>query len=315
MAAHKLGVILICCGVWLLSSPPQLFAAGDVAAAATSVEAQASNMLSSLQNGVAGVLAVGFGFLIRLIHATIPGIAIALIFWTIYRLTRAGAKAWTPRTFLGLAVAGGLTYGLIRLGGGAQQPRQADGLTLNRDQTGREILSGELVLLQSGEVGIRAHPQANPGSVVPSDWRDHLAQAIQSSLMNGDAQVVLEFTRRGCTYCHKQLPVLQEAVQRRAADTGALAPGLAFAGAPSRAGSMLFAPLRIFILDADEFQELANGFKVQAFPTMWFFGQPHVDPMVRQGFTDSAQLEEILRVVALKAPPEPQRKKGFFGLR
>ena len=133
--------------------------------------------------------------------------------------------------------------------------------------------------------------------------------------MTGSAQVVLEFTRPGCTYCHKQLPVLQEAVKRRASATGALAPGLAFAAPSPSSGSMLFAPLRIFILDEEEFQELAAGFRVQAFPTLWIFGRPRVDPVVQQGFVDGATFDEILRQVALKIPPpeEPQKKKrGWF---
>ena len=132
--------------------------------------------------------------------------------------------------------------------------------------------------------------------------------------MSGNAQVVLEFTRRGCTFCHKQLPVLKEAVQRRAAASGGLAPspGLAFANAGS-GGNMLFAPLRVFLLDAEEFPQLAEGFQVQAFPTLWIFGRPRVEPIVHAGFVDGAQLEEMLRHVALKVPPpEPKKKRGWF---
>eukprot|EP00439_Symbiodinium_sp_Y106_P079041 s643_g17.t2 len=275
----------------------------------------ASSTLSALQNGVAGVLLVTFGILLRVIHTMIPGMAVVLVCYTIYRLTK--ANAWNRRTALLLTLALLLTYSLIRIGSKMDQLPAEEGM-VNRDETGREIRSGELVLLQNGEVALRPHPQRDPGTAVPQDWRDFLAQSIQYSLMSGSAQVVLEFTRRGCAYCHKQLPVLQEAVQRRASATGALAPGLAFAGAAPR-GNVLFAPLRIFILDAEEFQELAAGFQVQAYPTLWIFGLPRVEPVIHMGFLDGSRFDQLLRTVALKPqPPEEKPKKkgrGWFRCR
>lgn len=314
MASKSCGIIACCLGVWAWSSCGQLFAASDLSGAASSFETQASNTLSALQNGVAGVLLVTFGILIRVIHTMIPGMAIVLVCYTIYRLTK--ANAWNRRTALLLTLALLLTYGLIRIGSKMGQLPAEEGM-VNRDETGREIRSGELVLLQNGEVALRPHPQRDPGTAVPQDWRDFLAQSIQYSLMSGNAQVVLEFTRRGCTFCHKQLPVLQEAVQRRASATGAPAPGLAFAGAGAAPpGNVLFAPLRIFILDAEEFQELAAGFQVQAYPTLWIFGLPRVEPEIHMGFLDGTQFDQLLRTVALKPqPPEekPNKKgRGWF---
>ena len=78
-------------------------------------------MLAALQNGVATVLLIIFSILVRLIHAMIPGMAIALVCYTAYRLTK--SNAWSRRTVFLLTLAVFLTYGLIRLGSKMGQPQ------------------------------------------------------------------------------------------------------------------------------------------------------------------------------------------------
>ena len=81
---------------------------------------KASGMLRALQNGVVGVLLVTFSILLRVIHAMIPGMAIVLVCYAIYRLTK--ANAWNRRTVFLLTLAMLLTYGLIRIGTKMGQP-------------------------------------------------------------------------------------------------------------------------------------------------------------------------------------------------
>eukprot|EP00435_Cladocopium_sp_Y103_P013925 s3427_g3.t1 len=121
-------------------------------------EAKASDMLTSLQRGVAGVLAVTSVALVNLIVMIIPGLAVLLLGWAGYRIYTTGS--YNYRTFLGLGIAlglprlefGGLTYGLICLGERFQSPDSATTATASAtDAQGQLVRSGELVLLQSGE--------------------------------------------------------------------------------------------------------------------------------------------------------------------
>ncbi|CAJ1401232.1 unnamed protein product [Effrenium voratum] len=294
LAAVLLG--LSCC--WL----------GPVGPAVASLEAKASDTLASLQTGVAGVLAFVFAAVMSLMVRFIPGLAVVLLGYTGYRLYAANAL-YNKRTLAGLAVAAGLTFGLIFLGARLRAAADGAGATGSLDASGNVVRSGELVLLRNGEVVTRADPRQGPEAAAGPGWQEALAAAIQTALVSGQEQVVLEFSRPGCTYCAKMLPVLQAVVRGRAAATGALAPGLAFA-APR---NLALAPLRVFLLDAEEFPQLAQGFQVQAFPTLWVFGQPKVDPIVAKGFLEQAQLEEILQMEAMKKPP-PEPKKGLARL-
>lgn len=259
-------------------------------------EAKASDMLASLQRGVAGVLAVTSVALVNLIVMIIPGLAVLLLGWAGYRIYSTGS--YNYRTFLGLGIALGLTYGLICLGERFRSPDSATAATASAtDAQGQLVRSGELVLLQSGEVVLRPDPRVSAGHAEPG-WQEFLAQSIQTALVGGNEQVVLEFSRRGCAYCAKQLPVLQEVIRSRAAAGRSMA--MAGAGTAFVGTSLALAPLKVFLLDAEEFPQLAQGFQVQAFPTLWIFGQPQVDPIVTQGFLERPKLEEILQIEATK---------------
>lgn len=261
-------------------------------------------MLASLQRGVAGVLAVTSVALVNLIVMIIPGLAVLLLGWAGYRIYSTGS--YNYRTFLGLGIALGLTYGLICLGERFRSPDSATAATASAtDAQGQLVRSGELVLLQSGEVVLRPDPRVSAGHAEPG-WQEFLAQSIQTALVGGNEQVVLEFSRRGCAYCAKQLPVLQEVIRSRAAAGRSMA--MAGAGTAFVGTSLALAPLKVFLLDAEEFPQLAQGFQVQAFPTLWIFGQPQVDPIVTQGFLERPKLEEILQIEATKRPPMPKKK-------
>eukprot|EP00913_Durusdinium_trenchii_P014215 g13341.t1 len=224
----------------LLRSITMAFSLASISAA----ETQASNLLSSLQSGTPQALhQVTF---VQLIVRMIPGLAVLMLGYAGYRIYSTGS--FNKSTVLGLVVALGLTYGLIRLGqrfgpGAVRAP-------LARDAAGQPVRSGELVLMQSGEVVLRPDPRQAAGSAEPG-WQEALAQSIQVALVQGQEQVVLDFSRKGCAYCAKQLPVLEA-----------------------------------------EFPQLAQGFQVQAFPTLWIFGHPQVDPIVTQGFMERPKLEE-----------------------
>ncbi|CAK9048485.1 unnamed protein product [Durusdinium trenchii] len=282
----------------LLRSITMAFSLASISAA----ETQASNLLSSLQSGVGHVLLFTSVTFVQLIVRMIPGLAVLMLGYAGYRIYSTGS--FNKSTVLGLVVALGLTYGLIRLGqrfgpGAVRAP-------LARDAAGQPVRSGELVLMQSGEVVLRPDPRQAAGSAEPG-WQEALAQSIQVALVQGQEQVVLDFSRKGCAYCAKQLPVLEELIRARAAGASAVA-GSAFVG-----GNLALAPLRVFLLDAEEFPQLAQGFQVQAFPTLWIFGHPQVDPIVTQGFMERPKLEEVLQIEAMKRPPRPQKKKGLLG--
>lgn len=297
--ATRSGSILALAALMLLalSHDDLSFSLGSSIGAA---ETKASDMLASLQRGVAGVLAVTSVALVNVIVMIIPGLAVLLLGWAGYRIYSTGS--YNYRTFLGLGIALGLTYGLICLGERFQSPDSASAATASAtDAQGQPVRSGELVLLQSGEVVLRPDPRVSAGHA-EQGWQEVLAQSIQAALVGGNEQVVLDFSRRGCAYCAKQLPVLQEVIRSRAAAGRSMA-GTAFVG-----GSLALAPLKVFLLDAEEFPQLAQGFQVQAFPTLWIFGQPQVDPIVTQGFLERPKLEEILQIEAMKRPPMPKKK-------
>lgn len=304
MAVRK-GVLLQVMAVVLILSffQPMNF---SVASSIGAAEAKVSSLLASLQTGVGGVLLLTSALLVRLIVMLIPGLAVLMLCWAGYRIYTTGS--YNYRTFLGLGIALGLTCGLIYLGERFGTPPNAAQAELKAiDDQGTGIRSGELVLLQTGEVVLKPDPRAQAPGHADQGWQEALAHSIQMALLQGQEQVVLEFSRRGCAYCAKQLPVLQDVMRSRA--TGrSMAVGTAFVGGTSLA----LAPLRVFLLDAEEFPQLAKGFKVEAFPTLWVFGLPKVDPIIRQGFLEKPQLEEILQFEAMKRPP-PEKKKGLLG--
>eukprot|EP00929_Paragymnodinium_shiwhaense_P069554 TRINITY_DN35076_c0_g1_i1.p1 TRINITY_DN35076_c0_g1~~TRINITY_DN35076_c0_g1_i1.p1 ORF type:complete len:357 (+),score=71.98 TRINITY_DN35076_c0_g1_i1:73-1143(+) len=171
------------------------------------------------------------------------------------------------------------------------------------------VRSGEEVCDADGACRRLADP-STPGGNIGENWQASLAGSMTEAIKNGKEQVVIVFSRRGCPYCDQQVPVLQRAIVKRASAggmgaAGAAAPGLAFAGVGSGAGGtgLLFSPLRVFVLDADEFPYLTQQFQIEAFPTVMVFGLPGVTPLVAKGFLDDASFDQVIRAAALSPPP------------
>mmetsp|Transcript_104296 Transcript_104296/g.232942 ORF Transcript_104296/g.232942 Transcript_104296/m.232942 type:complete len:392 (+) Transcript_104296:76-1251(+) len=191
--------------------------------------------------------------------------------------------------------------------GGAEPPRGGDDAAFIPH-------SGELLLLEDGDFVRRADPSVAPGAAATEGWQQRLVSSMTRSIKSGQEQVVMVFSRQGCPWCERQVPVIHEVMQSRAGSISSepAAPGAAFAAGSSLTGggNLLFAPLRVFILDAEEFPALAQNFNIQAFPTSLIFGAPRVPPLVAKGYLDEESFEEVLRSQAAAMPSEagPTRK-------
>ncbi|CAK0872111.1 unnamed protein product, partial [Prorocentrum cordatum] len=197
--------------------------------------------------------------------------------------------------------------------------------------------SGELVLTEDpdGRLALVSDPAAPSGDAA-AGWQQRLVGEMTDTIKRGQEQVVTVFSREGCPWCDRQLPVLERAIQGRAglgggAAAAALAPafalptllGRAAVGLPGggaapmgRGAGILFAPLRVFVFDAGEFPSMAQSFNVKAFPTTMAWGSPGVAPMVAQGYLDDEKFDQLLRAVAQATPegpaPEQKKKRGLF---
>merc|ERR1719356_382071 len=140
-------------------------------------------------------------------------------------------------------------------------------------------------------------PSVQPGAKPTQDWQKRLLGEMTAAIRQGQEQVLMVFSREGCPWCDRQLPVLERAIK-------------------GRGGGVLFAPLRVFVFDAGEFPSMAQSFNVRAFPTTMAWGAPGVAPMVSQGYLDDANLDKLLRAVAQATPEGPttekKKKRGLF---
>lgn len=271
---------------------------------------------TSVQENLANAVALLVLSFIQAASALLPGLIVAFGISTLYsqrdRLSGKVRGGLVLLLLLGVAVlvtsrnlaAGEAPAQEQRTGGGA-----AKGAVLVKPH------SGEETLMSDGTFARLADPSKTDGSLA-EDWRQNLANALVQAIANGQEQVVIMFTRQGCPWCDRQLPVLQEAIRRRAATAGAgaAAAGVAFVGGGGGGGSgLLSAPLRVFILDAEEFPNLVRQFGVEAFPTSLVFGRPRVTPLLGRGFLDEETFDAVCREAALAEPePEegaPQRKR------
>eukprot|EP00930_Biecheleria_cincta_P075392 TRINITY_DN62567_c0_g1_i1.p1 TRINITY_DN62567_c0_g1~~TRINITY_DN62567_c0_g1_i1.p1 ORF type:complete len:370 (+),score=56.90 TRINITY_DN62567_c0_g1_i1:124-1233(+) len=156
--------------------------------------------------------------------------------------------------------------------------------------------SGEEILMSDGRF-LRLADPARRGSKKPTaaeGWQQRLLGDMTGAIQKGREQVVTVFSRQGCPWCDRQLPVLQRFIEQRA--VGQTAPG-----------GLMSAPLRVFVFDAEEFPYLAQTFKIEAFPTTIAWGPPGVTPMAAQGYLDDENLSELLRTVAMGGPSEASK--------
>jgi len=171
------------------------------------------------------------------------------------------------------------------------------------------VHSGEEVCNSEGQCIRLADPTKAEGQAAEG-WQQSLAGAMTDAIRRGEEQVVLMFTREGCPWCDRQVPVIHRAIQKRMATTasgakGVAAPALAFLGGAAGLGGsgLLMAPLRVFVLDAGEFPYLAQQFKIEAFPTSMVFGLPGVTPLVAKGYLDDDNFDQVIRAAAIAPPP------------
>jgi len=312
----------------------------------------------------------------RVMMQMLPGLAAVVIAIALFTRRESASKwAWCA---LALVLAYHIAPWSLRLRSGltarplwgAQVPEHAAGMADSFLPIGIPH-SGEEVMLLDGTFIRSADPRTrgDPDGVVQEGWQQRLLGDMTMSIKQGKEQVVMVFSRQGCPWCDRQLPVLQRAIQRRSnssadkgdgnaadanagganavsagpsaeaapaetapqaapaeaaapnkdvasgepakstASTGEAAralvvpnsgpPGLQMAAKPP---ALLHASLRIFIFDAEEFQQFAETFQVEAFPTTIAWGSPGVTPMAAQGYLDDNQMEQLLTTVAMATP-------------
>jgi len=302
----------------------------------------------------------------RVMMQMLPGLAAVVITIALFTRRESGSKwAWCA---LALVIAYHIAPWSLRLRSGltarplwgAQVPEHAAGadsfLPMGIPHSGEEVMLLDGNFVRSADPRTRG----DPDGVVQEGWQQRLLGDMTMSIKQGKEQVVMVFSRQGCPWCDRQLPVLQRAIQRRSsssvdkgddhavdanaggasavsagpsaeaapaeaapqaapaeaapepakntASTGKTAkalvvpnsgPGLQTAAKPP---ALLHAPLRVFVFDAEEFQQFAETFQVEAFPTTIAWGSPGVTPMAAQGYLDDNQMEQLLTTVAMATP-------------
>lgn len=267
----------------------------------------------------------------NMVMTLLPGFAIASLGFYVY--TR-----WGTMTRKSWAGVGGAVFLLavfwavnVRINAAARAVPAPDvPHVLEPEESGPvvgSVHSGEEVQLADG-TWTRLPDPTKKSPTPRQGWQQGLATAMTDAIRKGEEQVVLVFSRQGCPWCDRQLPVLRRAILRRKGgdvdlEDNAELP-VAFVGGsavmppPSMGGNLLFAPLRVFILDAGEFPTLAQEFKVEAFPTSLIFGSPGVTPMMGRGYLDDNTFDEVLRGMATQVPemegaaPQPRRRRRLF---
>lgn len=153
--------------------------------------------------------------------------------------------------------------------------------------------SGEERLVD-GQFARVADPR-NPTGPATEGWQQAMLQSMAAAAQSGNEQVMLIFSRQGCGWCDRFLPVLREAIQAHATSAG-----------DAEAQSIGVMPLRVFVLDAAEFPGVMQQMRIEGFPASLVFGKPGVKPRFASGFLELESLEKMLRIVALLEPEPPQ---------
>lgn len=256
----------------------------------------------------------------NLLMQILPGLLVALAALALMsRRENASKWAWIG---LGLLLVGYVIPWVLRVRSGFET---MDGANLQGlGEEGGAVVgipqSGEEILLNDGRF-LRLPDPVNRRSGERSareGWQQRLLSEMTTAIKTGQEQVLTVFSRQGCPWCQRQLPVLQRAIAKRmgqleakaAAPAPPVAPPAAAFLAPAAVGmarpplgaSLVSAPLRVFILYAEEFPSAAQAFNVEAFPTLIAWGLPGVPPLAAQGYLDDENLEQLLTTVALSEP-------------
>ncbi|CAK9074908.1 unnamed protein product [Durusdinium trenchii] len=270
----------------------------------------------------------------NLLMQILPGLAAALVGLALISRTESASRwVWLA---LGLVLAGYLVPWVLRVRSEFEPVRGANlrGLgepspvPVGTPESGEEVLlnDGRFMRLPDPENRKSAERSAKEG------WQQRLLSEMTTAIKGGHEQVLTVFSRQGCPWCQRQLPVLQRAIAKRVghsaanndaareappsasgqheqAETPQEVPAQAFVSTaavglakPPSGASLVSAPLRVFILYAEEFPSAAQAFNVEAFPTLIAWGLPGVPPLAAQGYLDDESLEQLLTTVALSEP-------------
>jgi len=154
--------------------------------------------------------------------------------------------------------------------------------------------SGEELMMIDGRFARVADPLGAESGDVQHGWEQRLVDAMVKAINSGQCQVLLVFSREGCPWCDRQLPVLRNAIKQRAAYvSGSHQRASPTASGQSPASEVTEldnqaprVPLRVFIMDADELPELTETFQVEGFPTTVAWVTPNAQPLLVPGFLD-----------------------------
>jgi len=260
----------------------------------------------------------------RLLTQLLPGLTVAVI-GLAWLSRRGNSSKWVWCT-LGLLVAGYTAPWILRARSSMEarplpgvMPPPADAYAKNSRVPVGIPHSGEEVLMNDGRFVRLADPLKRDLGERTADegWQQRFMTEMTATIQKGQEQVLMVFSRQGCPWCDKQRPVLQRAIKRRSTghspeikdaevsvaflQTASAAVGVS---PGSAAPSLLNARLRVFIFDAGEFPQVAQTFKVEAFPTTIAWGSPGVTPMAAKGYLDDQSLDELLRTMAAGVPDQ-----------
>lgn len=138
----------------------------------------------------------------------------------------------------------------------------------------------------------QADPRQPEGAPVHPGWQQALWMSMSEAIQRGEEQVVIVFSRQGCPWCDRLLPVVQHAILQR----------IQVADDLHHDRGLISAPLRVFVYDAEEFGAVIERFRIQGFPTLLAFGDKGVKPRMVPGYLDSENFAKLLSEVASAEP-------------
>jgi len=156
----------------------------------------------------------------RVMMQMLPGLAAAVIAIALFTRRESASKwAWCA---LALMIAYHVAPWSLRLRSGlsarplfgAQVPQQGGGdsfLPVGIPHSGEEVMLPDGAFVRSADPRTRG----DPDGAVQEGWQQRLLGDMTMSIKQGKEQVVMVFSRQGCPWCDRQLPVLQRAIQRR----------------------------------------------------------------------------------------------------
>lgn len=200
------------------------------------------------QAEVAQQKAVGFavGLLLllvvgpRTLLSVLPGVAVAVVG---VRWLSSGRGTWRRLCACGCALAFLWSWYVVPW---AMRARFGNSLDAQPLEGGAELLrqsapwaasaaealtgipsSGEEEFLNDGTFIRIADPAVEPGTSPAPGWQQRLWNSATAAVRGGEEQVVMVFSREGCPWCDRQVPVLRRAILRRAARQASMGQAVA----------------------------------------------------------------------------------------